>query len=519
MISFASPSWSACKNGPRDWQRICFEKIVNHYAQELPKPGLVGAIMGAGKSVVIDEICATIQLKENEMVCVSTSSQLLTHDLYKSISRRCGEQRAIGEWYTHRKKLGVITVVCNDSIPQFAQRAKDNNRKIVLWIIDEAHKSETEAILAAKPLLDATHRIGFTATPYRTCPKETISLFETIIHRYTAGEAIKDKVVVPWEIVPCYANIETPDDLDGVCIEMISCANGPGLCNALSIKEAEEFAATLSGRGIKSMAIHSKLPNKIIETGRRLDKLKNGELKCVVHVNLLAEGANYPFFRWLCMRREVGARVRFLQEIGRLLRSDEGKEKAYFYDPHDLFGAFQLSYNEALGDRPEEEEEISEEVEPQERGERISEADPPLAMRLIEATVRTLVVACDLSGILPNRKPAKKAERVLPSNEYQTAAILSHLQQLIYLKIVPAGWLACLAAIERRPECIRWGFAADLILSLGAIIEARKWPNSLMVDGSIHALPSYTIHGTPSGIPLILDKNGQYVADFDKVKA
>lgn len=76
--------------------------------------------------------------------------------------------------------------------------------------------------------------------------------------------------------------------------------------------------------------------------------MRKGYLDCLVHVDMLAEGVNLPWLRWLCCRRAVGSKVRFAQEVGRVLRSHPGKEYATIFDPHDLFGCFHLDDNAVL---------------------------------------------------------------------------------------------------------------------------------------------------------------------------
>jgi len=58
---------------------------------------------------------------------------------------------------------------------------------------------------------------------------------------------------------------------------------------------------------------------------------------------------DYPWLRWLLMRRPVASRVRFTQEVGRVLRSARGQTEALLYDPHDLLGTLALSYEAVLG--------------------------------------------------------------------------------------------------------------------------------------------------------------------------
>jgi hypothetical protein len=88
----------------------------------------------------------------------------------------------------------------------------------------------------------------------------------------------------------------------------------------------------------------------------RLDDLRAGRVRALVHVSLLAEGVDFPWLRWLCLRRNVQARVRFLQEIGRVLRVDNDpdprfgpKTEGVVLDPHLLLGRHGLVTVEAIG--------------------------------------------------------------------------------------------------------------------------------------------------------------------------
>ena len=261
---------------------------------------------------------------------------------------------------------------------------------------------------------------------------------------------------------------------------MVAPMVGPGLANAVDIADAEAFATYLCDRGIPSSAVHSK--QSMHDQRSIIEKLHTGALRCVVHVNLLTEGSNYPWICWMLLRREVESRVRFAQEMGRgLRRCDEliwgkiTKQQCVFLDPHDQFGSFDLAYTEALGEapeRPEWEGEVP--AKPEFMAERIHEADPPVAMAWIESAVRQLCVACDCAHMLGDRKPIKKAERLKPSTYMQQAAMQSAIHGVE--GIAPAGWMKCLEEISYRPDIIRFGFAADLLVALTGIRGQRRWP-------------------------------------------
>lgn len=504
-LAFRSPRWS---REPRRWQVEALEACARHYAQPGAEPAVISAIMGSGKSQLIEEICASVELAKDECVVVSTSTELLVEDLHSAIHRRCGHARTSGTWYGKGKRLGQVTVCCTPSADKLAQKLNTAKRKVALWIADECHRSECDTVLTAHKNLSPAHALGLTATPFRSDQFEALTLFKSMLYRYGVTQAQADGVVVPWRL----EHWQTGDALDASCAERLRDAEGPGLANASDIADAEQFAERLSLDGLPTKAVHSRLG-----TGERrkiLAELQRGTLRCVVHVNLLTEGANYPWLRWLLLRRQVESRVRFIQEIGRLLRSHEGKQEAVFYDPHDLFGTFKLTYAEALGDPPERQAVESDAVQPEERAESIRDADPPLAMTLIESTIRALIVACDAVGIIGNRRAIPKAYRVKPITPIQLAALAGAVERAD--ACTPANWKPLLNQIveraEREPDVLRFGFAADLLTALESIRDAGEWP-PVNERGRISAAvgdPMYRLRQ---------EKTGQLAVEFGKVTA
>lgn len=468
MIEFRPPQWTL--KPPRAWQVREYAATVKFYSQKTN--GLISAVMGSGKSLLIAELCATAKLAPEELIVVSTSTQSLVESLWEDIRSRCkAEDVPVGIWYGRRKKWGQIIVTCMPSMRSLHDAIEGRGRRVKLWIADEAHKSQCATVLEAHGLLKPENQLGVTATAYRSKKDDTITLFEEIIGRYGVDEALSDGVVVRWAINH-YDGGVSGDDMDAACLHLARQHNGPGLANATSIEDAERFSAYLSAHDTPAKAIHSKQTPQ--EQKKILSELEAGRLLCVVHVNLLTEGANYPWLRWLLLRREVASRVRFCQEIGRLLRSHPGKEFAEFDDPHDLFGSFNLGYAEALGEPPPKKEWEQEEMPYQERAERIASAEPPVAMAHIESMVRTLVVGCSAANLIHNRKIIKKADRLKPATGLQIAALPSQIRGVA--DITPDAWGRILDAIQGRPDCLRFGFASDLMLSLGAIREAKRWP-------------------------------------------
>ncbi|MFA7279145.1 MAG: DEAD/DEAH box helicase family protein [Sterolibacterium sp.] len=526
MLQFTEPTWPI--NAPRRWQTEAFATAAAHLGQPDCDPAVISAIMGAGKSLLIQELCACAAMETNDVIVVSTSTQDLVESLTADIKERCRMHRNVGCWYGRRKRIAQVIIACVDSLHTLATRLQQLGKRVVLWMADEAHRSECSTVLDAYETLAPAHSLGLTATAFRADAFESITLFHELIYRYGVKEAVADGVVVPWKIVNHDGDI---DDLDAACLQMIKSFPGPGLANAADIADAEAFARFLSSNGVASKAVHSRLSQ--FQKQRIMEDLHQGLLKCVVHVNLLTEGANFPWLCWLQLRREVESRVRFCQEIGRALRScreiiwpgngDIQKTEAILGDPHDLFGTFGgVTHSEALGEPPEKPEwEQPERLPPENIGERIKDADPPVAMAWIESVVRTLCVAADCANMMDrDRKPIKKADRLKPSTPIQQGAMASAIEGV--RTIAPEGWMKCLEEIAHRPECLRFGFTADLLMGLQGIKKAKTWP-PLDNKGRISAVPGAEDEASAPEqqvivVPSVTDKAGQLVMDFAEAK-
>tara|TARA_S200002703_G_scaffold158358_1_gene168504 strand:- start:1714 stop:3234 length:1521 start_codon:yes stop_codon:yes gene_type:complete len=374
-------SWEKCK--PRKWQAEALPIIVEQLRQG--KRPVVSAIMGSGKSVLIAELCnmALQKLKPNAHIVVCAPRQQLVRQLYQTISWICGEEN-VGQFYAYRKdKDKPIVICCNASAVGFSDQKKRPN--IAMLVGDEVHSTESEQFKMAFERLKPACAVGFTATPFRSNEKESLSLWSECVFRYTAGDAIRDKVIVPWELI--HWDGVGDKNVDQVILRWMPIIDGPGIINAMDIEDAEAFSKFLVSEGYKVRAIHSRIPRHRREALIR--KLESGVLDALVHVSLLSEGVDMPWLKWIILRRPVGAKVRFIQEVGRVLRAYENKEFATIFDPHDLFTKFGLSSPEKIGELLEEEPEPDDELatieKDKEERERIREIPPAVAKGQVES--------------------------------------------------------------------------------------------------------------------------------------
>ena len=391
--------WEGAPYAPREWQEKALPELIKEI--KAGKRPIVSAIMGSGKSILIAELVfvALQKLKPDRVVVVTAPRQALVVQLSKTISRRCGAEN-VGCFYTYEKEVNKKVIVCCNASAQNLSVALED-RKIAMLVGDEIHGTESAQFKKAYELLSPACAVGFTATPFRSNEQERLTLWDTVAYKYTAGDALKDKVIVPWERASWHGDQFEAEQVDEICHYLIEqSGKGPGIVSALDIEDAENFAQFMHRQGFNVKAIHSRIPKHMRDSMIR--KLERGELDMLVHVNLLSEGVDMPWLKWLCLRRPVGARVRFVQEVGRVLRSHPGKEYAVIMDPHDLFSKHGLVYPEALGELlkmdPDEEELASLELD-EEQADKVRKMPPATAVGKLEAWMTELLSIMTASSI------------------------------------------------------------------------------------------------------------------------
>src|SRR6187402_977153 len=223
---------------PRSWQARALPIILEHYKKPRPARGVIHAVTGSGKSVLIAQLCACMVPDEDEVVVISTSRQKLVRQIRGTVKDRIEtnefmSEPAVGSYFADAKDIrNRVIVCCNDSMKNLADALTKVGRRCALWICDELHRSESKTMKEAYDTLMPVLSIGFSATPYRANAKQGISNFDEVIFKYTIQEALDDKVIVPW-VVKNWEGGET--DLDTACLQMMKEAGDRGIVNSVTI--------------------------------------------------------------------------------------------------------------------------------------------------------------------------------------------------------------------------------------------------------------------------------------------
>lgn len=455
--------WIGAPYAPRAWQAAALPVIIG--ALQDGRRGIVSAVMGAGKSVLQTAlVSAALPKLGDRVVVVTVPRQALVRQLAATMRGWLGAD-VVGVFYGKKKQPGrAVVVACNASLPKLWAALQAQGRRVALMVCDEAHGTQGAQLRATIPEMRPASLVGFTATPFRSVPSETIELFDAVIYRYTMADAQADGVLVPMR----HERVEgaAAGDLDETCLAMMQeHARGPGIVSATSIDDAEQYAAWLTAHGFEALAIHSRHSEQ--ERERRLSALQAGDVRALVHVSLLAEGVDFPWLRWLCLRRNVQARVRFLQEVGRVLRVDAEPDPALgpkvegvVLDPNLLLGRHGLITVEAIGKALEEAAEAeAEDGRKQGSNKQPTEAEA-VALDVLRAYLGDVRRGLELAGIVKPSDLSGGGWRLAEASERQIEA-LKRAAKLT--RHVPAEHRGALRQLVAVPYALTRGDVSDLL--------------------------------------------------------
>jgi superfamily II DNA or RNA helicase len=474
--------WEGTDRPPRAWQVACRLDVLRSIEQG-GTAGLVSAIMGAGKSALTAELCRDF-VARGWRVAVTVPSQALVTQTAPTIAARC-PAGSVGTYWQHARELAPVTVACTASLAALAEEPYAPD----VWIADEAHGTEAATALAFRDAVAPRVVVGLSATPFRSDDRQALSIFSDLIHEYTAADAMRDGVLVPW-------TFPDPDplgmagkrvDLDEACTawikRRIDAGDGPGVVDADDIADAEEYAAALSCDGVRAMAVHSRLSRAAV--AERIASLQRGDLDCLVHVAMLVEGVDLPWLRWMCLRRRRGSRVAHVQHIGRGLRAAPGKTHCAYFDPHGLFQLHSLSDPARLG------EYLRKTPGEREAVERITLIDPitgePVEIPRAKAEARKILIGFEASQWLAGASTAIRADGVAAPpppdvRRWRSGKATPRQIETLDRWVKTSRWMATDASTKETPEL------RDLARAFRAVNARRESARSGVVSDLLTVL-------------------------------
>lgn len=347
----------------RPYQQEAVDSIFNYWENDYGRNPLVSAPTGSGKSLIIAEFCKRVctETPTARIMCVTDSKELI--DQNEREIRTHYENASTGVYSAglgRRQTQAQITFAGIQSIynKAFAFEKTD------VVLVDEAHMIGREDstrygqflkdMKIANPDLVV---VGFTATPYRLdsglLHEGDGALFDGICAVVEVKKLVHEKHLVPVVSKGGVKNI----DLTNVHTrageyasnELAHAADDPELVRlavseivqygadrkawlvfASGVDHANHVAKEFEKHLVQCKVVTGKTPKE--ERDEMIAEFRNGGLKCLVNVGVLTKGFNAPICDLIAMLMATKSTGKYVQIVGRGMRTYGGKENCLLLD-------------------------------------------------------------------------------------------------------------------------------------------------------------------------------------------
>lgn len=214
-------------------------------------------------------------------------------------------------------------------------------------VVDEAHNAAAPGIVEAIRACPARYRFGFTATPHTDHRGYIVrKVFGPIVYRAETARMVDAGRLVPARLRQVPTTFETEQDqadfsaLVGLVVAdrarnaliVRTVIEGSGLAIVITsrVAHAQELAAALADRGLRAGCLVGEM--KRADREAALEQARAGELDVITATQLADEGLDLPNLRRVLLAAPAREGARFIQRVGRGLRTHHGKEEAEIVD-------------------------------------------------------------------------------------------------------------------------------------------------------------------------------------------
>lgn len=232
-------------------------------------------------------------------------------------------------------------------------------------IIDECHHASAKSYTTILSYFKPSFTLGLTATPERADGEDLLEVFQNVAHKLDIKDAVESGVLVPVRCIRVKTNINLADvringfkynaiDLETTVVvpernqlivdtylEYVKDKSTVIFCT--SVNHAETIAELLRKSGVKAESVSGKTDN----TKRKqiLKDYENKKISVLCACDLLNEGWDSPITEVLFMARPTMSKTIYMQQLGRGMRTHEGKEFLMVFDFVDNANMFNCPYS------------------------------------------------------------------------------------------------------------------------------------------------------------------------------
>jgi len=344
----------------RPYQNEAVDSLLDFWLEGRSN-GLIVAPCGAGKSLIIADIikrCLAID-EDVRIIVLAHRRKLLEQNAAELSLLHPGANYGFYSAGLNRKDKDKNILFA--SIQTIAKQVT----KFEPWniiLIDEAHlipnKTATQYghfLHHAKLMNPYTRMGGLTATPYRLDSGHLVNggLFDKIVYDIKLPFLIEKGYLCPviskggtdhadlsnvhkrggdFILSEMAAAFDQKELTNRACDEIASYGRDrkAWLIFCASVAHAEHVTDALKDRGIDCALVHAKTPRG--EQDKLFADFKAGRLRCLVNVDLLTVGSNFPICDMGVLLRSTESAALYVQIVGRLMRTHPGKTNALLLD-------------------------------------------------------------------------------------------------------------------------------------------------------------------------------------------
>lgn len=221
--------------------------------------------------------------------------------------------------------------------------------KLIVW--DEAHHCAAGSWSKIHAAFPNTFHIGLTATPERLDGKGLKQWFSHMIKgppvewlieqnylcRYRAFAPSSISVAGVHTRMGDYNRVELAEAADKPTITgdaireyQRHCPGARVVVFCVSVKHSEHVVQAFNNSGIPAAHVDGAMSNRARDAA--IDDFVNGRTRVLSNVDLFGEGFDVPAIQGVIMLRPTKSTALYLQQVGRALRPDDGKDCAFILD-------------------------------------------------------------------------------------------------------------------------------------------------------------------------------------------
>ncbi len=232
-------------------------------------------------------------------------------------------------------------------------------------IIDECHHASAKSYTSILSYFRPKFTLGLTATPERADGEDLLEVFQNFAHKLDIKEAVESGVLCPVRCIRVKTNINMADvringfkynslDLEetimipdrnnlivNTYLEYVNGKSAVIFCT--SVKHADTIASLLQEKGVRAESVSGS--TKPLVRKQILKDYADKKIQVLCACDLLNEGWDSPITEVLFMARPTMSKTIYLQQLGRGMRTHEGKEFLMVFDFVDNANMFNCPYS------------------------------------------------------------------------------------------------------------------------------------------------------------------------------